>query len=326
MVNIETHKIRWDTPQVGVEPYRQVHAHSTGNKRSTVDNEADYHLRRPIDSGFFTHVVGNGRVLQTAQTNRGSYDVGGGWNAESYASVELIESHQTKEEFLVDYKLYVDLLRELAVEGGIPVTLDTDDLAGIKTHYYCTYNQPDNHSDHVDPYPYLESWGISKSQFKKDIENGINHTEGWKKNSTGWWYEYTDGTYPKNQFKKIKDVWYYFDGRGYMLSNAWKKHTDGKWYWFEENGAMYNNGWKTLGNVKYYFQQDGSMKTGWIKDADKWYYLDDDKGGMKTDFMVKGANGWYYLGKDGVMVTDKVITINDRGVLGDPTSVEKETK
>lgn len=75
MVKIETHKIRWNTPQVGVTPYRQVHAHSTGNKRSTVDNEADYHLRRPIESGFFTHVVGNGRILQTAQTNRGSYDV-----------------------------------------------------------------------------------------------------------------------------------------------------------------------------------------------------------------------------------------------------------
>lgn len=75
VVNVETHKIRWNTPQVGYEPYRQVHAHSTGNKNSTVDNEADYHLRRPIESGFFTHVVGNGRVLQTAQTNRGSYDV-----------------------------------------------------------------------------------------------------------------------------------------------------------------------------------------------------------------------------------------------------------
>lgn len=75
MVTIEKHKIRWDTPQVGVTPYRQVHAHSTGNNKSTVDNEADYNLRRPIDSGFFTHVVGNGRVLQTAQVNRGSYDV-----------------------------------------------------------------------------------------------------------------------------------------------------------------------------------------------------------------------------------------------------------
>ena len=45
---------------------------------------------------------------------------------------------------MVDYILYVNLLRDLAVEGGIPVTLDTDDLAGIKTHYYCTYHQPNS--------------------------------------------------------------------------------------------------------------------------------------------------------------------------------------
>lgn len=312
MVNIEKHKIRWGTPQVGVEPYRQVHAHSTGNKRSTVDNEADYHLRRPIESGFFTHVVGNGRVLQTAQTNRGSYDVGGGWNAESYASVELIESHSTKEEFMEDYKLYVELLRELAVEGGIPVTLDTDDLAGIKTHYYCTYHQPNNNSDHVDPYPYLESWGISKEQFKKDIEQGFNREEGWKKNETGWWYEYTDGTYPKEQFKEIGGVWYYFDNSGYMLSNQWKKHTDGYWYWFNNSGEMVT-GWQTIGAKKYYFKETGEMKTGWLKEDDKWYYLDSVNGDLVTNSFVKGRDGSYYVGDDGVMVTSGTFTVDSDG-------------
>lgn len=312
MVNIEKHKIRWGTPQVGVEPYRQVHAHSTGNKRSTVDNEADYHLRRPIESGFFTHVVGNGRVLQTAQTNRGSYDVGGGWNAESYASVELIESHSTKEEFMEDYKLYVELLRELAVEGGIPVTLDTDDLAGIKTHYYCTYHQPNNNSDHVDPYPYLESWGISKEQFKKDIEQGFNREEGWKKNETGWWYEYTDGTYPKEQFKEIDGVWYYFDNSGYMLSNKWQKHTDGYWYWFKNSGEM-AIGWQTIGAKKYYFKETGEMKTGWLKEDDKWYYLDSVNGDLVTNSFVKGRDGSYYVGDDGVMVTSGTFTVDSDG-------------
>lgn len=315
VVTIDKSKIRWGTPQVGYEPYRQVHAHSTGNKRSTVDNEADYHLRRPIESGFFTHVVGNGRVLQTAQTNRGSYDVGGGWNAEAYASVELIESHQTEEEFLVDYKLYVELLRELAVEGGIPVTLDTDDLAGIKTHYYCTYHQPNNNSDHVDPYPYLESWGISKAQFKRDIENGIEVTEGWQKNSTGWWYQYADGSYPKNRFAKIKDVWYYFDGSGYIYSNKWIKHSDGFWYYLSQDGSMLKDGWKKINNKWYYFLKEGAMKTGWLKDKEKWYYLDAQNGEMRTDYMVKGADGWYYLDKDGVMVADKTFTVSDKGVI-----------
>ena len=57
-----------------------------------------------------------------------------------------------------DYRLYIQLLRNLADEAGIPKTLDSDALEGIKTHEYCTYNQPENKSDHVDPYPYLDKW------------------------------------------------------------------------------------------------------------------------------------------------------------------------
>ena len=34
-----------------------------------------------------------------------------------------------------------NFLRNLADEAGIPKTLDSDSLAGIKTHQYCTYNQ-----------------------------------------------------------------------------------------------------------------------------------------------------------------------------------------
>ena len=164
--------MRYDTPQVGYAPYRQVHAHSTGNRNSTAQNEADYMARKDLNSGFYTHVVGNGRIIQTAPTNRGAWDVGGGWNAETYAAVELIESHKTKDEFIRDYKIYVGLLRDLAKQAGIPTTLDTGELAGIKTHAYCTTHQPNNGSDHVDPYPYLAKWGISKEQFKKDVESG----------------------------------------------------------------------------------------------------------------------------------------------------------
>lgn len=164
--------MRTDTPQVGYAPYRQVHAHSTGNRNSTAQNEADYMSRKDLNSGFYTHVVGNGRIIQTAPTNRGAWDVGGGWNAETYAAVELIESHKTKDEFMRDYKIYVGLLRDLAKQAGIPTTLDSGALAGIKTHDYCTHHQPNNGSDHVDPYPYLAKWGISREQFKKDIESG----------------------------------------------------------------------------------------------------------------------------------------------------------
>ena len=174
--------MRTDTPRVGYPPYRQVHAHSTANPNSTAQNEADYMQRKDLNSGYYTHVVGNGRIIQTAPTNRGAWDVGGGWNAETYAAVELIESHKTKEEFMADYPIYVDLLRRLATEGGIPTTLDSGDLAGIKTHAYCTANQPNNGSDHVDPYPYLAKWGISKEQFKKYIEQGVAQNQNTNQN------------------------------------------------------------------------------------------------------------------------------------------------
>lgn len=168
--------IRWDTPQVGVAPYRQVHAHSTGNPNSTAQGEASYMKRKDLNTGFYTHVVGNGKVYQTAPVGQGAWDVGGGWNVETFAAVELIESHKTFDEFSRDYKIYIQLLRDLATQGGIPITVDSGALEGIKTHYYCTYHQPNNASDHVDPYHYLAKWGISKEQFKKDVEGGVAST------------------------------------------------------------------------------------------------------------------------------------------------------
>ena len=137
-MDIDTSRYREGLPQIGYAPYRQIHAHSTGNKKSTAQNEADYHMRRPVESGFFSHVVGNGRVMQVGPTNNGAYDVGGGWNYETYAAVELIESHSTKEEFMTDYRLYIELLRNLADEAGLPKTLDSDALEGIKSHQQST--------------------------------------------------------------------------------------------------------------------------------------------------------------------------------------------
>lgn len=164
--------IRTDTPQVGYAPYGQVHAHSTANPDSSAQNEASRMQRINLKEGYFTHVVGNGTIIQTARTGRGAWDVSGDWNKWAYAAVELIESHKTKAEFLTDYHIYVNLLRDLAKEANIKIQVDVGNI-GINTHNFCTYNQPKNSSNHVDPYPYLAKWGISKAQFKKDVETGF---------------------------------------------------------------------------------------------------------------------------------------------------------
>jgi glucan-binding repeat-containing protein len=315
-MEIDTSRYREGLPQIGYAPYRQIHAHSTGNRNSTAQNEADYHMRREVTSGFFSHVVGNGRVMQVGPVNQGAYDVGGGWNAETYAAVELIESHSTEEEFMEDYRLYIELLRNLADEAGIPKTLDSDELEGIKTHYYCTYNQPNNYSDHVDPYPYLAKWGISREQFKYDVENGLTIEKGWKKNATGYWYVREDGSYPKEKFEKIDGTWYYFDGSGYMLAERWKKHNDGNWYWFDKSGAMVT-GWKLISNKWYYFDVEGAMKTGWVKYKDTWYYLDSKDGNMVSNAFIQSADkkGWYYLKSDGTLADKPEFTIEPDGLI-----------
>ena len=313
-MDIDTSRYREGLPQIGYAPYRQVHAHSTGNKNSTAQNEADYHMRRPVESGFFSHVVGNGRVMQVGPVNNGSYDVGGGWNYETYAAVELIESHSTKEEFMEDYHLYIELLRNLADEAGLPKTLDSDALEGIKSHEYCTNNQPNNFSDHVDPYPYLASWGISREQFKHDIENGLEIKKGWQKNDNGYWYVRLDGSYPKDQFEKIDGTWYYFDGSGYMLTDKWKKRPDGTWYYFDKSGEM-ATGWKKIAEKWYYFKDDGAMVTGWVKYKDTWYYLDGKEGNMVSNTFVKSEKGWYYLNEDGTFADKPEFTVEPDGLI-----------
>lgn len=312
-MEIDTSRYREGLPQIGYAPYHQIHAHSTGNRNSTAQNEADYHMRRPVESGFFSHVVGNGRVMQVGPVNQGAYDVGGGWNYETYAAVELIESHSTKEEFMEDYRLYIQLLRDLADEAGLPKTLDSDALEGIKSHDYCTNNQPNNFSDHVDPYPYLAKWGISREQFKHDIENGLEFKEGWQKTATGWWYQNSDGSYPTNKWQKINEKWYFFNEDGYCLTNKWIKR-GAVWYWLDNDGTM-ATGWKKINNEWYYFKQDGEMVTGWVKYYDKWYYLNTNNGFMESNAFVKGKDGWYYISEDGTMAEKPDFTVEPEGLI-----------
>lgn len=215
---------------------------------------------------------------------------------------------------MTDYRLYVELLRNLADEAGIPKTLDSDDLEGIKTHYYCTYNQPNNESDHVDPYPYLAKWGISRAQFRYDIENGLDEVkEGWQKNATGWWYQNKDGSYPKDKWQYINGVWYLFDGSGYCFLNKWVNR-ENVWYWLDSSGAM-ATGWKKINNEWYFFRADGAMVTGWVKYADEWYFLDRKDGNMLSKQFVKSGNGWYYLNEDGTMAEKPEFTVEPDGLI-----------
>lgn len=62
----------------------------------------------------------------------------------------------------------------------------------------------------------------------------------------------------------------------------------------------------------YYKTSDGKVKTGWIKDAGKWYYFDRGDGHMLTGW-VQDDGKWYYLDKkDGHMLTGWLVFKNGR--------------
>ena len=106
----------------------------------------------------------------------------------------------------------------------------------------------------------------------------------WQRDSVGWWYKNSNGSYPKNDWQRIDGKWYYFDGRGYITHSKWERIKD-YWYYFNTSGHMTENAWKMIG--------------------DKWYYFD-NKGHMLLNQWV----GDYYVGKDGDMLKNTVTPDN----------------
>ena len=120
----------------------------------------------------------------------------------------------------------------------------------------------------------------------------------WKRNKTGWWYSFSDGSYAKNQWLKIGKKWYFFNGKGYMVT-GWKK-SGGKWYYLSNSGAM-ATGWRKINNKWYYLdKKSGAMVTGWLEQGEFQYYLLDD-GSMATGHVEVG-DAWLDFDDDGHLI------------------------
>ena len=57
---------------------------------------------------------------------------------------------------------------------------------------------------------------------------------------------------------------------------GWNSDSKGWWYSYDGNN-YYKNCWKKIDNKYCYFDKEGyAMASDWVKDEDKWYYLDSD--------------------------------------------------
>lgn len=132
-------------------------------------------------------------------------------------------------------------------------------------------------------------------------------SEGWRKNTVGWWYQNADGSYPANKWEKIKGVWYHFDSNGYMMANSWVKDAAGEWYYVGSDGAMKTNSWiQGKAEEWYYVGSNGAMKVNdWARDkSGKWYYVGMD-GVMQTNTWIQDKDEkTYYMGEDGTIIVD----------------------
>ena len=106
----------------------------------------------------------------------------------------------------------------------------------------------------------------------------------WKSDSSGWWYEYSDGSYAMG-WTEIDGYWYYFLGNGYM---DYSEYRDG--CWLNADGT-----WNTAYSGGYW----ASDSTGWwYTDASGWYPVN-------TWLWIDGS--CYYFKASGYMAVDETI-------------------
>ena len=154
--------------------HQYIIAHDTGNDNNkgigSAKNEASY-MRGHWQNAYTHAIVDDQGIYIVGTPGYIAYGAGSPANERSPFQVELAHV-DSQMRFNESYKRYVWVIRYYAKKYGIPLTLDGAGN-GVKTHKWVSDNL---WGDHQDPYGYLAKWGISKSQFAKDLKNGVGGT------------------------------------------------------------------------------------------------------------------------------------------------------
>ncbi|NHM16141.1 hypothetical protein GMI69_05630 [Eggerthellaceae bacterium zg-887] len=138
----------------------------------------------------------------------------------------------------------------------------------------------------------------------KDDET-IDMPGKWLQSQGHWWFQRSDGSYPRDCWANIDHVWYHFDESGWM-ETGWVQDS-GYWFYFDGSGAL-ATGWRYVNNAWYYLYPYsygtmplGAMMTGWVQIDDVWYYFN-GAGAMQAGWEKIGGT-WYYFAGSGAMLT-----------------------
>ena len=109
-------------------------------------------------------------------------------------------------------------------------------------------------------------------------------------------------------------AWYYFDSRGQAVKEGWKK-IDDVWYYFDDVGVM-QTGW--VDENRYYTNENGQMLTGWqLLDPPEDVSYDEDEEEEYDPFTQADNEGkyWYYFKSNGRKVTPDEDSGNEYGTV-----------
>lgn len=109
-------------------------------------------------------------------------------------------------------------------------------------------------------------------------------------------------------------AWYYFDSRGQAVKEGWKK-IDDVWYYFDDVGVM-QTGW--VDENRYYTNENGQMLTGWqLLDPPEDVSYDEDDEEEYDPFTQADNDGkyWYYFKSNGRKVTPDEDSGNEYGTV-----------
>lgn len=156
-------------------------AHATGIY-APAENVAIFEKREWDSSeSYVQYIVGDGgKVYAVGQEGYVAWGAGEWANENAPVQVELAQTYSDSQ-FKKDYQTYVNLLRDSAKKWNIPTSLDSSEYRGIKSHVWIT-----NHvwGNHVDPYGYLSTHGISQTQFAHDLQYGFGSSSSDSSNNT----------------------------------------------------------------------------------------------------------------------------------------------
>lgn len=259
---------------------------------------SDYNYSNGRDSYKYIVLHWTGNETDTAKGNA-NYFNGGNRNASAHYFVDNNSIYQVVEDYntawhVGDNKGYSDIKNRNSI--GIEMCGTNGDISeqtivntlelvkylmnkyGIDIDHIVSHNMA---SGKICP----EVWSYNNwakwYDFKDRLAKGSEPTGEWISQDGKWWYRFSDGSYAKDQWLKIKNKWYLFDESGWMLYD-WKSD-DGKWYYLGQNN-------------------DGALKTGWLLKDSKWYYLDES--GIMAIGWKQISGDWYYFNTSGEMLVN----------------------